>query len=224
MKVEAMWLEEAQGFIRVTSMQEKTPLIYHINSKTARQYSGFRLILKDLKIVSEIIQTLKPLAFNGSSSVIKQSLSFYAIVTYAKCFTEAKGRGTRLKKEDALKYASPEEILEHERIMDQRHNYVAHGGLKGYEHNPVVASLNSDNQNKRVIEIYDNIMGLVDIDSQLGNFEDLVNSVLKYVIEKCETSFNRITTEIHEKNIEELYKLAIDPNNYDKVVINASKK
>ena len=58
MKVEAMWLEEAQGFTRVTSMKEKTPLIHHINSKTASQYSGFRLILKDLKIVSEIIQTL----------------------------------------------------------------------------------------------------------------------------------------------------------------------
>jgi hypothetical protein len=44
------------------------------------------------------------------------------------------------------------------------------GGLKGYEHNPVVVSLDRDKMNKGQFEIYDNLMGLVDIDSQLGNF------------------------------------------------------
>lgn len=224
MKVEAIWLEEAQGFIRVTSMENNTPLIYHINTRASKQYSGFRQILKDLKIVKEIIQTLKQNASNGLSSIVKQSLSFYAIVTYAKCFTEANGRGPKLNKVDALKYATKQSGVEHDRIMEQRHNYVAHGGLKGYEHNLVVAALESDLSNKKVIEIYDNIVGLVDIDSQLDNFEYLVNSVVQYVIEKCETSLNKITTEIGEQNIEELYKLAIDPNNYGKVVINAIKK
>ena len=184
-------------------------MIYLIKTPISKQFSGFRLILKDLFIVKDVIKELKIIRYNGVSSIIKQSLSFYAVITYGKCFAEASGRGTQLSKRDALKYANEEARVEHERIIDQRNNYVAHGSLKGYEHNPVVAALNPDQSDKKITMVFDNLMGLVDIDSQLDNFDALVNAVIKYVGEKTNFLKNKIENKLKEENLDSLYKEAL---------------
>lgn len=225
METVVFWSEQAKGYVRVELDDNGLiKLIYHIDTPKAKQYSGFRLILKDLLNVKEVITTLRPEQFNGVSSIIKQSLSFYAIITYGKCFAEAKGRGTQLNKTDALKYATKEQLEEHDRIIDQRNNYVAHGGLKGYEHNPVVVSLDRDKMNKGQFEIYDNLMGLVDIDSQLNNFEGLVDAVIKYVREKCISLLEKIKKEVTDTNLVDMYTNAIDPSKLELVSIKVDKK
>jgi hypothetical protein len=82
METVVFWSEQAKGYVRVELDDNGlTKLIYHIDTPKAKQYSGFRLILKDLLNVKEVIATLRPEQFKGVSSIIKQSLSFYAILT-----------------------------------------------------------------------------------------------------------------------------------------------
>ncbi len=209
-KVKVFWSKQAKGYIRSKEVNGLPQRIYLIQTKISKKYSGFRLILKDLKTVKEIIDLLKNSKDQNVLPIIKQSLSFYAVITYGKCFAEAKGRGTQLNKKDALKYADNAASKEHERIIDQRNNYVAHGSLKGYEHNPVVAALNPDDSDKRIIEVYDNIMGLVDIDSQLESFESLLIAVIRYVEEKAKSLMDKIDADLKKENIESLYDNALE--------------
>lgn len=225
METAIFWSEQAKAYIRADLDDKGVPkLIYHIDTPKAKKYSGFRLILKDLLTVKEIIATLRPEQFNGVSSTVKQSLSFYAIITYGKCFAEASGRGTQLNKTDALKYATKEQSDEHIRIIDQRNNYVAHGGLKGYEHNPVVISLDREERKREKFKIYDNLMGLVDIDSQLDNFEGVVNAVIKYVKEKCASLLESIKKDVDEADINNFYLNAVDPTKLDLATIKVDNK
>lgn len=217
MHVKMFWLEKAQGFVRVEQSDGITPLIYHIDSPIAKRYSGLGLILKDLRNTLEVIKHLLGFRNGNSPQMIKQSASFYAVITYAKCFAEAEGRGTQLQAKDALKYADGDSRSEHERIIHQRNKYVAHAGLEGYEHNPIVATLNRDTGKKEVLKIYDNVMGLSDIDSQLDNFYKLVHSVIKYVEEVKKTTFDRLQKDLSEMDIETLYKESIDPEKFDLV-------
>jgi len=206
-----LWHDEAQGFIRITTIMGKPLLVTYLDDKIAKGYSGYRLILKDLHVVKQALDSLEQIR-NAPASIVKQSLSFYAIVTYAKCFTQADGRGIKLDKSSALSKCSNPEKIEHNRIMDQRHNYVAHGGLAGYEHNPLVVTLNPNLNDKKIINIHDNVMGLVDIDSQLDNFQLLTATVTKFVTNKCETLIKKIERNIHEIDLDKLYEKAIDPS------------
>jgi len=219
------WYQPASGYIRVDLDDKGLPnLVYPLNTPMAKKYSGFRLILKDLKNVKEAINELGEVKFNGRSSIVKQSLSFYSVITYGKCFAEAKGRGTQLNQADALKYATPEQSLEHTKIIDQRNNYVAHSGHKAYEHNPIVMAFSRDPSAKGQYKIHDNIMGLVDIDSQLKTFEGLVDAIIKYVKEKCSLILEKVQNEVAGLDIEEIYSKLIDPNNFDLVKIKVDKK
>jgi hypothetical protein len=143
------WYQQASGYIRIDLDDKGLPkLVYILETPMAKKYSGLTPILKDLKNVKEAINDLHHTKLSGRSSIVKQSLSFYSVITYGKCFAEAKGRGTQLNQADALKYATPEQSLEHDKIIDQRNNYVAHSGHKAYEHNPVVMALSRDTSTK----------------------------------------------------------------------------
>jgi hypothetical protein len=49
MEISAFWSEDAQGFVKVEFDESNyTPLIHIIDNPKSKQYSGFRLILKDL--------------------------------------------------------------------------------------------------------------------------------------------------------------------------------
>jgi hypothetical protein len=76
---------------------------------------------------------------------------------------------------DAIKDLPKEVKDEHERLILQRNQYVAHGGGEGWEQNAIAVSLDMDNQVYK--QIYPNIIFLNDIDSQLQNFRLLVTFV-----------------------------------------------
>lgn len=207
--MEAFWNEESRGFIRIEKIGTQYPRIYILQSPTSKNFAGLRLILKDLKTVLRIIQELKSMSLS-SGSIVKQSLSFYSVVTYGKCFAQADGRGVKLDSKEILKLAPIELISEHKRIIDQRNNYVAHGGLKGYEHNPVVAILSPDLENKKILGIQDNMMSLVDIDSQLLNFENLTNFLIDKLELKITKQYRNIKNELDNVDLEKLYDNSIE--------------
>lgn len=224
-KVKAFYNEKAEGLIRIIEENGILPEIYLIETHLAKQCSGFGLILKDLYAVLDTIEYLKAIETINFPQIVKQSLTFYAVITYGKCFADAsQGRGTKLEKKDAIEKKNPELLSVHEEIINLRNNYVAHGALKGHEHNPIVASLNPDLGNKKIIEVYDNVGFLVDIDSLLNDFEELVKVVISYVEEKRFVKLEKIKEELSSIDIEEIYlkKISIPLDNL--IEINAAFK
>lgn len=167
---------ENEGYVRVVADEEQRilPLVL-LKTKLARNFSAYGLIKKDLGLVKDALTFLEA---GVENKTIKQSLSFFAVVTYAKCYAQAAGRGVSLNI-DAIKELPKEVKDEHERLILQRNQYVAHGGGEGWEQNSIAVSLDMDNQVYK--QIYPNIIFLNDIDSQLQNFRLLVTFVDDYV-------------------------------------------
>ena len=196
------------GFAQVKMKDGDKPLfMVPLVNKIAKRFSAFGLMIKDMELVLEALNQLKS---GKLDQLHKQSLSFFAIVTYAKCYTEAHGRGSQLQDKDALQFASAEAKTEHARIMEQRHNYVAHGGLKGYEENAIVAYV--DPETEKIVLIEPNIVYLVDIDSQLDNFISLAKTVLQYLHIGTQETFIKLESDTYERTFDDLMKDAILPD------------
>jgi|GEM_PF-2420996 len=198
-----------KGFVSLKLIGDKHGLIHVLNDSISKQYAGYRLILKDLLTVKKLLTRLTETRYNGQATIEKQSMSFYAIITYGKCFAQADGRKTKLESKTSLKLLADRLKAEHKRIIDLRNKYVAHAGLEGHEQNVVVALLNPD-EPKRVVEIYDNIMELVDIDSQIDDFLELTNHLIKNVREICKNKMNLIKDHLSKVDIDSIYAKAID--------------
>ena len=199
-------LVENEGYVKVLANEhnEITPIAL-LKTKLARNYSALCLIKKDLDLVKE---TLTLLEAGVENKIIKQSLSFFAIITYAKCYAQAEGRGSSLKIE-ALKDLPKQVREEHDRLIQQRNKYVAHGGGEGWEQNVIAVALDLD---QRVTHhIYENIVFLNDLDSQLLNFRLLVAFVDDDVTVRLKKSFMRLKEETLGTNFEELAANAFVP-------------
>ncbi|AYL94261.1 hypothetical protein [Mucilaginibacter celer] len=198
---------ENEGYVRVVADEQQRilPLVV-LKTKLAQNFSAYGLIKKDLGVVKD---TLTLLEAGVENKTIKQSLSFFAVVTYAKCYAQAAGRGVSLNI-DAIKDLPKEVREEHDRLILQRNQYVAHGGGEGWEQNAIAVSL--DLKNKIYQQIYPNIVFLIDIDSQLQNFRLLVTFVDEYVTNQLKKSFARLRDETAATDFEELAAAAFMPS------------
>ncbi len=198
---------ENEGYVRVLADEEQRilPLVL-LKTKLARNFSAYGLIKKDLSLIKEVLSLLEA---GVENKTIKQSLSFFAVVTYCKCYAQAVGRGVSLNI-DAIKNLPNEVKEEHERLILQRNQYVAHGGGEGWEQNAIAVSL--DMKNKAYNQIYPNIVFLNDIDSQLQNFRLLVTFVDDYVTRQVRKSFAKLKEETEAVDFETLVAEAFMPS------------
>lgn len=204
-----IWWEPAKGMIRKYIVDGIEQKLYLVDTKISKQYAGYRLILKDLSTVKKIIAELRNFA-PQTFPLVKQSLTFYAVITYGKCFSEAKGRGVSLNRKEALKLATTDQAAEHDQILHLRNQYVAHSGEGGYEHNLVVAALNHNELDPKVIDIYDNLMVLVDIDTHLEIFDSVVDKVYQYVDDVTLKLKQRMLADLLKEDISMLYANSMD--------------
>ena len=199
------------GYVAVKNREGVLLPYYLISTPKAKRYAGLRLILKDLNLVKSAISELQDLKNKESSNISKRALSFYAVVTYAKCYTEANGgRGVQLNSSDTLKSCTSDLKLLHEKLMAIRNKYVAHAGFSGYEQNPVVASL--DPNTFSIVEIRDNMVDIRDIDSELQSFYQLVCSVILFVETSIEKAGIKLSEEVEGISHSELKRNAIHPD------------
>lgn len=194
------------GYVRVMTDPNGnlSPLVI-LKTPAAKRFSGLALIKKDIDLIKEALASLE----NGvQNKIVKQSLSFFAIVTYGKCYAQAEGRGLSLNI-DAVKDLPQEVKDEHHRLIKQRNQYVAHGGGQGWEQNPIVASLNL--AESRYDDIYENIVFLNDIDSQMKNFRLLVAFVEDYINDQLKKTYSRIKQETVEADFQSLVDASFIP-------------
>jgi len=192
------------GEVKPVKSIVKTPMVYNIAFQTRSrnrychlltiaQASLFHLPVSVKKIIAEL-RNFAPQTF----PLVKQSLKFYSVITHGKCFLEAKGRGVSLNRKEALKLATTDQAAVHDQILHLRNQYIAHSGEGGYEHDLVVAALNHNELETKVIEIYDNLMVLVDIDTHLEIFDSVVDKVYQYV--------NDVTLKLKQRMLADLLK------------------
>lgn len=194
---------EGVGYIKVIpDVDGKPQRVVILKSPLARRYSGLQLIKKDNDLIKEALLKLKS---GVDSSIVKQSLSFFAIITYGKCFGESEGRGVKLEFDTVFKDVKEIHRENHKKVIDQRHDYVAHAGL-GYEHCPVSATIEinrnipvSPNIINLNLKIGASIVFMYDIDSQIEGFLalcDVVNGYLKVQLNKIHINLTKETLEI----------------------------
>jgi hypothetical protein len=197
---------ENEGYVRVIADgQNKIMPLALLKTKLAKRFSAFGLIKKDIGLVKD---TLRLLEKGVENKTIKQSLSFFAVVTYAKCYAQAEGRGMSIDIE-AVKDLPQEVKNEHHRLIQQRNQYVAHGGGEGWEQNAIAVSLNV---NEKVYDrIFPNIVFLNDIDSQIANFWLLITFVDEYITDQLKKTFIKLREETAATDFNELMEVSFTP-------------
>lgn len=177
------------GKIRVYPDQDL--LYYVIKSKKAKQFCAYRLIYKDLTLVMNAIKELIK-DFDSKTPLIKQSLTSFLVITYAKCFAEAEGRGTRLVDRDLIDFSEYDKEIHHS-LMELRNQYVAHGGKTRHETNFLTCIKDRNKKDSFIVEdcmyFSSNIK-----DSNISNYKPFISRLMKYV----------------ERKVDTLYKLSVD--------------
>jgi hypothetical protein len=132
-----------------------------------------------------------------------KALWFSAIVVYAKCFTQADGRGVKLERENV-----PDAMKEcHDKIMNYRHTIVAHAGVTNLETAPLEIILSPPKapgkfflkNNCKRIEFSDDR-------NEPVTFTDLVNAVHESVRKKRDQLTAKILERTQKLAVKELYK------------------
>lgn len=140
---------------------------------------------------------------------IRVALYDSAVVAYAKCFLGSKGRGVSLKV-DFVKKHCKHLISTHLKIMDRRHQFIAHGGDNlGYEQTVAVIFLNSSKKDPFYHGVGSAPLQQVGLDQEdLVKFQDLASQLHHAVNRKIEELSNTINNFVREIPLNDLYEHA----------------
>lgn len=125
---------------------------FELESTTAKNYSSYFAILRDINFVIEYLEVINSTLERGSDSdpednrvTIIHGLFIAALVTYFRCFNEGRGRTIRLNPNKIFRKGS-KLLSQHFKIRDLRNSSAAHWGdnLAHAEmcHTPVLLSAN----------------------------------------------------------------------------------
>ena len=193
-----------------------------LSSNQAKIFSNFALIKKDLKFCKTALSIASGLASDGEelkqvggfrpefdeqSDVLKgMYISF--VVTYGKCFTKADGRRVKLELKDTFDDDELKEL--HLEVMNQRHEYIAHGGKTKFEQVDPIVVLHPDKEMNVTPLLTTQSYHLVGFNKEeFERYLELVNFVdkkLDVLLEKKATALYE--KEIAPKELDDLYKEA----------------
>ncbi len=212
MRVYLHWDDEEKKYIGIYQFQNNGLCRYKIlNTPKSKRLSGFSSIMFDLLFaINAVNESIGMKEFETTNrqidiQTIQKSLLFSMIVSYAKCFTRAEGRGIKLESKDALIYADENLKKFHREVMEMRHNYIAHGGTTAHESTPITAILSPVLENKQLLSVEINGLNLVNDDSRLGAYLTLFQAVYSYVKEKVDLLRKQVEEEALIHGIESLY-------------------
>ncbi len=199
------------GFCRVYQVNgEPVPHVI-LESAISKQYSGYRMIAKDLDLVEQGIKWLKANELS-KIDIIAQSVTTFVVITYGKCFCEADSRNFKLDK-GAFKYCTQAQKDLHKELMDIRHNYIAHAGETVFERNPVLLAKVPLDNDEFGFKVFDNLVYMASINVEVNLYDELVRNLRQYVTEKVSKSYTALGNSIlDEINWEEFDKHSFTPD------------
>ena len=152
----------------------------------SRQFAGYRLVGKDLGLIKEALIEFTRLE-SSFNDIIRQSLTFFIIITYGKCFSKADERNVSLDK-GALKDCNDQEKGLHREIMELRNQYVAHGGSSNFESNSVVLIKVPEGRDYG-FRAHDNPVFMFSFKPKLQLYLSLIEKLTMYVEQKTDKAF-----------------------------------
>lgn len=184
-------------------------LIIYYRTQIGKKYAALFSIKEDLELAQRYTETYLSLEENESNSLIRQSLWCSAVVSYAKCFTNAKsGRKLFLNIDECFKMKTDTIFIElHDLIMDIRHNFLAHGGTSKLSKLEYLLLVNNDLNDKRISSTVVN-SNTTDIgNSQIKLFVELIEFILVYIEERIKSTFTHLSKEVTSKPLDFWYSL-----------------
>lgn len=174
----------------------------------AKRLAGLSLVQQDLLEVQSMLTRIDPMS---NDIVGTKAMLFGALVLYGKCFTQADGRGVKLERK---KIFSEDEAREsHERMMQLRHEFVAHAGKAREEQLIILLLLNPDTRAKSFRGLIGNGVSAHGLDEQARReCLETVSHALAYVTAARKEAENRLLQEVTKNGIEWAYENAIWPD------------
>lgn len=179
-----------------------------VEGSLAKRVAGLSLIREDLRAVKEMLARMD---HHTQDFVGNKALLFGAVILYGKCFTQANGRGAKLDTKDV--FASSNKRQSHERLMELRNEYVAHGGNDKEEQLKIILLLDPNKANKRFIQLVGHGASAHGFDEQARDKAlETVAHVQAYVNRALEKTKAALMDELYTEGVERVYKHAIWPD------------
>lgn len=204
-------------------IDDKTCPAIFIKSRDGQKAARYRSIIKDLEYtiaVAELaLETILPTktAYQTSDTeahrhlpirhrdiLIARSAYISSVITYAKAFSNAHGRGLKLEPKDI--FESTADLKIHQRVVDDRHDYIAHAGKNKRETTNTIVLLDPDGTSG-IIEGPFTHASFVQ-KPQENYFRDLIrisNIALSKCLSKEQDALREIGKLMRSKRPEELY-------------------
>ena len=177
-----------------------------IDTPEAKRFAGFILMNKDIDLVLEAIDQM---ANYENSLIIQQSLMFFAVVTYAKCFTTNDGSRPSLDVNYIFKESDQVLKEEHDRIINLRNSYVAHAGNE-FDHCTVVGTIVASGNTAIGIDINCQLAHAVNMPFKLDDFKNLCLHLKKEIKLKCDKVFGKVMENTSNLEAVEIQKQLFD--------------
>lgn len=166
------------------------------------QYSGYKQIFSDLECVERLIHLLK----ENLDPELHYAVWMSAVVTYGKCFAQAKGRRIKLEKKHVSEF-NEKALSFHEEIISMRNDYFAHAGNNEKEASAVWAVLDPCDKEDGVIAIAHMRVSKADISpEEMQSLLELCAGIKRVVHEITNGIEGRLLSDLSKIPKDDLYK------------------
>lgn len=177
-----------------------------IDTPEAKRFAGFALMNKDIDLVLEAIDEM---GNYDNSLIIQQSLMFFAIVTYAKCFTTNNGTRPSLDFNNIFKEAQQSLKEEHAQIINLRNGYVAHAGDE-FDHCTVIGTIIATGDRATGIDVNCQLSHAVNMPLKLDDFRNLCLFLKNGIKLKSDKVFHKVMDDTSNLEAAEIKKRLFD--------------
>lgn len=178
-----------------------------VEGNLAKRVVGLSLIREDLQAVRESFVRMRR---TTDDLVGSKLLLFGATALYGKCFTQADGRGVTLNPKAVFHRTETKES--HERLMQMRHNFVAHGGKSREEQLKIVLLLDPDERKKALRGIVGHGLSAHGLDeTACDECLETVDEAIMHVNQSLQRANEAFVSHVADLGIEWAYRHAIWP-------------
>lgn len=142
----------------------------------------------------------------------QESLFIASIITYGKCFAEARGRSVRLNYKSVLKGKYANKIDVHKEMIEVRNKYIAHGDSSPYEYIAVNAALSPQLDQKGIATVYFSKFSTAGLTpAAASKFIEVIEIFEEFVEKNVSDCLKKVRRIVEQAPIDDVYQYAIFP-------------
>lgn len=201
------WDEIKKAFIGVYALPIVCPY-YIFQGTLAFRAAALNSILVDLKECHDNLIFLRE-NIERIPAPINKSLLFYSIILYIKCYNSNEGRRIRL---DHKVFRGKETLKDfHDKTWDLRDSYLAHAGMSDHESRHMVAVLNPDPSDKKILETQYSSLRFSNDNSNLDNYIAIVEASMDYTMNALDSLEPGFQEEVLALDLDQIYDESVTP-------------